>query len=138
RTHVGQLLLTLLYGKGEGPKISGIAFLEHFSFSTKTIFETGTPYTAFDLKGNQVGEHNALREPNFFQTDFTITRNFPLGDLFGGSGSSSLDVQLEILNLLNRTEEVYVFNTTGQGDDDGKTPVYNYTRDILADATNQS
>jgi len=139
RTHIAQLLLTVLFGKGEGPKIGGVPFLEHFNFSTKTIFESGIPYTAFDAKGVQTGEHNAEREPSYFQTDATVTRNIPLSDIFGESiGRSSLDIQLEIYNLLNRTEALTVYPTSGQGDDDGLNPLYTGTSDFLNDPTNAS
>ncbi len=139
RTHVAQLLLTALFGRGEGPKIAGVPFLEFFNFSTKTIFETGVPYTAFDAKGVQTGEHNGERQPSFFETEATITRNIPLSDLFGqGIGRSSLDVQFEIYNVFNRTEALYVYPTSGQGDDDGLNPAYTGTTDFINDPTNAS
>jgi len=136
RTHVAQLLLSLLYGKGEGPKIGGTAILENFNFSTKTIYESGNPYTAFDIRGTQVGEHNGERQPNFMQTDFTITRNIPLSDVFGaGIGHSWLELQLEVSNLFNQVNAVTVYNTSGLGDDDGKTTPYNYSQDYVNDPT---
>ncbi|MEP7234734.1 MAG: TonB-dependent receptor [Ignavibacteriota bacterium] len=137
RTHVAQLLLTLLYGKGEGPKIGSIPLLENFNFSTKTIFQTGNPYTAFNIRGQQTGEHNGQREPSYFQTDGTITRNLPLSDIFGSSmGSSSLDIQFEIYNLFNTTNPLFVYPTSGQGDDDGINSTYQGTTDFVNDPTN--
>jgi hypothetical protein len=139
RTHVAQLLLNLVYRKGEGPKISGIPILENFNFATKTIFYTGTPYTATDIKGVQIGEHNGNREPSYFQTDATITRNIALSDLFGsGIGSSWLEIQLEWYNLFNSTQALSVYPATGQGDDDGSVATYGGTYDYINDPTNAS
>jgi hypothetical protein len=139
RTHVAQLLLQAAFAKGEGPKIGGTAILENFNFSTTTVFRTGTPYTRYDIKGTQVGEENGARQPSYSQTDATITRTIPFADLFGaGMGTTSLEIQLEIYNLLNRTEPLFVYNTTGQGDDDGINPVYGGTYDFVNDPTNAS
>jgi hypothetical protein len=137
RTHVAQLIFNVLFGKGEGPKIGGIPFLQHFNLNTTTVFQTGVPYTAFDIKGTQTGEHNGEREPSYFQTDATLTRTFPLAEIFGdGIGTSSFDVQLEVLNLFNRTVPLFVYSTTGQGDDDGVNPVYGGSTDFINDPTN--
>ncbi|MDP4231298.1 MAG: TonB-dependent receptor [Bacteroidota bacterium] len=137
RTHVAQLLFNLMFGKGEGPKIGGVAFLEHFILNTTTVFESGVPYTAYDVKGTQVGEYNGQREPSFLQTDATLTRNIPFSEIFGsGVGTSSLDIQLEVLNMFNRTEPIFVYSTTGQGDDDGVNPVYGGSTDFINDPTN--
>ncbi len=137
RTHVAQLLLTALFGRNEGPKIAGLPILEFFTFSTKTIFESGTPYTAYNVRGQQTGEHNGERYPTFFETEGTITRNISLAEIFGpGIGSSSFDIQLEIYNLFNTTNAVTVYNTSGQGDDDGVNAVYTGTVDFVNDPTN--
>lgn len=137
RTHVAQFLFNVLFSKGEGPKIGGVPFLERFSLNTTTTFQTGTPYTAFDIKGTQVGDHNAQREPSFMQTDATLTRNIPFAELFGsGVGTSSLDIQLEVLNLFNRNQAISVYHTTGQGDDDGANPNYTGSTDFINDPTN--
>ncbi len=137
RTHVAQLLFNIMYGKGEGPKIGGVAFLERFNLNTTTLFQTGVPYTAFDVKGTQVGDHNGQREPSYLETEATLTRNIPLAEIFGnGIGTSSLDIQLEVLNLFNRTQPIFVYNTTGQGDDDGVNPVYGGSTDFVNDPTN--
>ncbi|MEI8135378.1 MAG: TonB-dependent receptor [bacterium] len=139
RTHIAQLLLTALFRRGEGPKISGVSFLENFTFSTTTVLQSGTPYTRFDVKGVQVGEHNGERQPISFETEGTITRNISLADLFGSSmGATSLDIQLEIYNLFNRTVPLALYSTTGQGDDDGVNPTYAGTYDFVNDPTNAS
>jgi hypothetical protein len=135
RTHVAQLLLTALFAKGEGPKIGGTPILEHFIFSTKTIFETGTPYTALTIKGTQAGDHNAEREPSYFQTDLTITRNILFSDVFGGSGNTSLDIQFEVFNLFNAITPIAVYATSGQGDDDGLNHTYIGTQDYINNPT---
>ena len=100
------------------------------------MFQSGTPYTLFDPKGPQIGEHNGARQPSYFQTDATIDRNIPLADIFGsGIGSSSLTIQLEILNLFNRTEALALYPTSGQADDDGVNPKYTGAADFVNDPT---
>lgn len=139
RTHVAEMLLTAGFNKGEGPTIFGTKLLQLFTLSTTTEFQSGIPYTRLDFKGNQSGEYNGDREPSYFQTDATLTRNIPLADVFGaGMGNTSIDLQLEAVNLLNQTNPLFVYPTSGQGDDDGINPLYTGTTDYINDPTNAS
>ncbi len=120
KTNVMNFLFNLNYNKGEGPTIFGQKLLEWFSLSTTTVYYTGTPYTAVNLKGAQIGPTDGDREPDYFETDATLTRTIPFEDLFGPSMSKLfLDLQLEVTNVFNRTTPLYVYAATGQGNNDG-------------------
>ncbi len=137
RPHVAQLILSTSFDKGEGPEIAGLKLLENISISSASEFRSGVPFTRLDQKGNQAGEFNGDRHPSYFQTDATLTRTIQLSDLFGESfGASSLDIQLEVLNVFNRTEPLRVYAMTGQGDDDGSSGVYPTSTVFKNDPTN--
>src|SRR5581483_5853076 len=137
RTHVANLLFNLNYNKGEGPTIFGSKLLEWFSLQTTTVYQTGTPYTAVNLKGAPLGEINGEREPDEFTTDATLTRTIPFEDLFGASMSKLfLDIQLEVTNVFNNTNALYVYPTTAQGDNDGQTGLLGTTTEYYNDPTN--
>lgn len=137
RPHVAQLILMANYAKNEGPSILGLNLLESMSISATSEFRSGVPYTKLDLKGNQAGEFNGDRHPSYFQTDATLTRTIQLADLFGETfGTSSFDIQLEVLNLFNRTAPMRVYAMTGQGDDDGSSGVYPGATVFKNDPTN--
>ncbi|HZK76909.1 MAG TPA: TonB-dependent receptor, partial [Candidatus Kapabacteria bacterium] len=137
RTNVADILFNVNYNKDEGPTIFGKKLLEWFALQTTTLYQTGTPYTALNLKGAQVGSFNGNREPDEFQTDAMLTRTIPFGDVFGASMSSLfLDLQLEVTNIFNRTTPLYVYPTTGQGDNDGSLGQLGGTAEYYNDPTN--
>lgn len=137
RTHVGQFIFNLSWQKNEGPEIFGVKLLELFNLSFTTEFRSGLPYTPEDLRGQQAGEFNSARHPSYFQTDASLSRSIQLSDIFGESmGSTAIDLQLEVLNLFNRTEALTVYAQTGQGDDDGQPNVYTGTTVFKNDPTN--
>lgn len=137
KPHVAQFLFTLAYNKDEGPTIFGTKLLQYVTLATTTEYYSGTPYTRTDLKGRQVGEFNGDREPSFFQTDATLQRTIPFEDLFGESMKDvTLDLQLEVTNLFNQTEALFVYPTTGQGDNDGTNRKYPATQEYYNDPTN--
>ena len=137
RTHVASLLFNVNYNEGEGPTIFGKKLLEWFSLQTTTDYQSGTPYTATDLRGAQIGSFNGEREPDYFQTDAMLTRTIPLADIFGKSVSTLfLDLSLEVTNLFDRTSPLYVYPETGQGDNDGATGLLSATTEYYNDPTN--
>ncbi|HEY3875993.1 MAG TPA: TonB-dependent receptor, partial [Candidatus Kapabacteria bacterium] len=137
RTHVANLLFNLVYNKGEGPTIFGNKLLQWLSLQTTTVFETGTPYTATDIRGAQIGSTNGNRLPDNFETDATLTRTIPFEDLFGASMSSIfLDLQLEVINVFNRTDPLWVYPATGQANNDGLPNQLGSTIDYYNDPTN--
>ncbi|MDP4199025.1 MAG: carboxypeptidase regulatory-like domain-containing protein [Bacteroidota bacterium] len=137
KPHVAQLIFNLNYNKGEGPTLFGSKLLEEFSLAATTEYQSGVPYTRYDLRGAQIGDFNGDREPDYFQTDATLTRTIPFEDLLGPSFKSlSMDLQLEISNVFNRTTPLEVFPTTGQGDNDGSLGVWGSTIDYVNDPVN--
>ncbi len=137
RPHVAQLIFNLAWQKNEGPELFGAKLLELFNLSFTTEYRSGTPYTPEDIRGNQAGEFNSARQPSYFQTNASLSRTIPLSDIFGdGAGSTAIDLQLEVLNLFNRTEALAVYAATGLGDDDGKGDVYTGTVVFKNDPTN--
>ena len=137
RPIVSQLIVNLAWQKNEGPKLFGATFLELFNLSFTTEYRDGTPYTPEDIRGNQSGEFNSARQPAYFQTNASLSRTIPLSDIFGdGAGNTAIDLQLEVINLFNRTEALAVYPATGLGDDDGQTDVYTGTVVFKNDPTN--
>ncbi len=137
RTNVANFLFDLNYNKGEGPTIFGQKLLEWFSLQTTTVYLTGTPYTALNLKGAQVGPTNGEREPDEFQTDATLTRTIPFSDIFGPSTSRLfLDLQLEVTNVFNRVTPESVYPVTGQGNNDGTNGILGTSTEYYDDPTN--
>jgi outer membrane receptor protein involved in Fe transport len=120
KTHVAQFIFNLNFAKGDGPTVFGTKLLQLFSLSTTTEYQTGTPYTRLDQRGTQIGEYNAERQPDYFETAAQLTRTIPFGDLFGENMKNFfLDLTLEVTNVFNRTQPLRVYAQTGQGDDDG-------------------
>ncbi|HET9135599.1 MAG TPA: TonB-dependent receptor [Candidatus Kapabacteria bacterium] len=139
RTHVAQLLFNAGFGASEGPSIFGTQLFQDLNLSTTTEYYSGTPYTKTDIKGKQAGEFNADRNPAYFQTDAALTRTIRLQDLFGSmfGANNTLQLQLEVVNLLNTTSAITVYPATGQGDDDGLLQPYTGTYDFINDPTDK-
>lgn len=120
RRHRVNAILNLVWGTEEGPSIGGIKFLQNTNISFNGLFQTGTPYTLLDLKGNQAGDYNAERQPSFWNIDARIERNIPLKDIFGESlGTSTLSIFVDIINMFNRTEPFRLYDRTRDPDNDG-------------------
>lgn len=120
RRHRFNYIIDFVWGKGEGPSIGGIHFLENFAVNFTGLFQTGTPYTRLDLRGNQIGDFNAERQPSVWTLDMRLQRTLPLRELFGESfGSSELIFFLDVFNLPNLTGPVSVYPRTGDPDNDG-------------------
>ncbi|HEY6172001.1 MAG TPA: TonB-dependent receptor [Candidatus Kapabacteria bacterium] len=137
RPIVSQLIVNLAWQKNEGPEIFGAKLLELFNLSFTTEYRDGTPYTPEDIRGNQSGEFNSARRPAYFQTNASLSRTIPLSDIFGdGAGNTAIDLQLEVLNLFNRTQAVDVYAATGLGDDDGTNGNFTGTVVFKNDPTN--
>lgn len=120
RRHRFNYIIDFVWGKGEGPSIGGIHFLENVTLNFTGLFQTGTPYTKLDLRGNQVGDYNAERRPSVWSLDMRLQRSVPLRDLFGESfGNTELIFFLDVINLPNLTNPFNVYVRTGDPDNDG-------------------
>ena len=110
----------IIFNDGEGPTIGGLKPLEHTHINFTGSFGTGTPYTALDRSGTQVGEFNGERQPSAWSVNSRIQRAVPLADLFGdGMGDTRLTFFVDIFNIFNRTEATSFYARTGNPDNDG-------------------
>lgn len=120
RRHRFNYIIDFVWGKGEGPSIGGIHFLENVTLNFTGLYQTGTPYTKLDLRGNQAGEYNAERRPSVWTMDMRLQRSVPLRDILGDAlGNAELIFFLDVLNLPNLTGPVNVYPRTSDPDNDG-------------------
>ena len=116
------------YGKGmnyNGPKINGKNILENFGVNITCNALSGRPYTRRDrayavsasasAAAQTEGQINGSRLPWQVTFDARINKSFMLNK----RGTKSLDVYLQILNMLNTQNVVNVYPFTGSADDDG-------------------
>jgi outer membrane receptor protein involved in Fe transport len=118
RRHRVNLILSLEYGKDEGPKIADVAFLQYFSFNLSGFWQSGAPYTPVDGRGQAAGEINTARFPSIWNTDLRIIRKIPLDGIL--SANSSMEIFLDATNLLNFVQPVQFHTRTGSPDFDGQ------------------
>ncbi|MBH31852.1 MAG: hypothetical protein CMG71_07710 [Candidatus Marinimicrobia bacterium] len=73
-------------------------------------YGSGIPYTPLNTQGMRIGEKNSERQPSTIYLDAYLSRSFdmPLAESFG------FFVQIE--NVLNRKNALYVYSTTGLPD----------------------
>lgn len=123
-----------------GPKVNGKNILENAGLNIVFLAGSGTPYTARSLPSNNeslgggstvqpvVGDINGSRLPWTLRMDARIDKTFQLkwgdeaenGDLWKqGKKSSTLNVYLQVLNVLDRQNIQSVYAYTGNPDDDG-------------------
>ncbi len=107
---------------GQGPSIGGLMLLENTDIIITSTYRTGRPYTRTDRNGRPISEINADRQPSFWGLDARLMRTIMLKDIFGESaGNTSVQIFVDINNLLNRTAVVGLYSTTGDPLDDGRT-----------------
>lgn len=105
------------WGNDEGPSIGGITFLEYFTINLSGNWQSGTPYTPVDTRGQAIGPLNSARFPSNWNSELRIVRTIPLGDFLGGN--TAIDLTLDFTNLFNFTDAVLFYPTTGSPDQDG-------------------
>lgn len=122
--HAVNLSMDYRLGKGEGPVLGGVHFLENFGFNVLGVYRSGRPYTmrtrAYDAispgperAGFLVGAINNGEMPSTSRIDVKVDRRFNLG------GKTNLVTYLEVQNLLNQENIFGVYAATGLADDDG-------------------
>ncbi len=86
------------------------AFLKDWNFSLIGNYGSGIPYTPLNTQGMRIGEQNSERQPSTFYMDVYLSRSFdvPIAESFG--------IFIQIDNLLNRKNALYVYPTTGLPD----------------------
>ncbi|NUM69729.1 MAG: carboxypeptidase-like regulatory domain-containing protein [Ignavibacteriaceae bacterium] len=109
KTHVLNLSGTFTIPKGEGPELFGQKILENTDISMIIRAGSGYPYTP---GGRDVGfvVKNSLRQPGNYTVDLVIGREF---DFFL---KSKLRVFVEVLNLTDKKNILYVYRDTGEPD----------------------
>jgi outer membrane receptor protein involved in Fe transport len=107
--HTVNTYLTLRFGKGEGPALGGVRFLENLRATLLFQYGSGLPYTIGTRGATEPYERNNGRLPENWTLDLKVDRRFDLG-------SVGITPYLEIYNLTNRRNVVYVDPYTGQPD----------------------
>lgn len=144
-----QILLRLDYRYGRGASYDGPVWwntkvLESFGVNLTLNAQSGAPYTkrtnaypVYTPNPSSValvdGGINGSRLPWQYTIDARVNRVFDLGK----SKNTSLEVYLQILNLLNTKNVVDVYNFTGSPDDDGYL-ASQQAQDQLAEQTSAS
>jgi outer membrane receptor for ferrienterochelin and colicin len=84
-----------------------------FEVSGVFTYNTGTPYTPTDQKGNQIGLSNSARLPSTYTLDGRLSKDFTFAGL-------SLSLTCDITNVLNTEIITNVFTATGKPDYTGR------------------
>jgi len=107
-----------------GPVVGGKDILENFGVNLVMNAQSGRPYTkrsrAFSVTSSpsssqMEGQINGARLPWQVTFDLRLNRVFSLGS----GGKKTLDVYVQVLNLLNTQNVTDVYAFTGTADDDG-------------------
>ncbi|MFH1051654.1 MAG: carboxypeptidase regulatory-like domain-containing protein [bacterium] len=118
--HRVTFLLDLMWANNQGPAIGGIQPLENVNLNFTTTWRSGAPYTKTDLNGRAIGEIRTERGPDYWQTDFRVSKQFPLKDWFGDSwGKTAIELSLFVYNVFNLNSAISIYTSTGDADDMG-------------------
>ncbi|HPE86876.1 MAG: carboxypeptidase-like regulatory domain-containing protein [Bacteroidales bacterium] len=148
RRHAINLLLDYRWGEGKkynGPvsvrekadgTIKSINWLENFGANVTVTGGSGTPYTKsskiYPLGGSRVikGSINGSRLPAQFRMDFRLDKDIKLTIGKEKKRSTYLNVYLQVLNLLDTENVMYVYPATGNPNDDGYLAAAEYQNQI--------
>ncbi len=120
RTHKFVSTVGVNWRDGEGPSLGGIPLLEHTDVSMTLLWNSGTPYTRVNTRGEQIGQFNSNRFPSTFDTELRIGRFIPLNDLLGDfAGSTRLELYAIVRNVFDWTSANSYYTTTGNPDNNG-------------------
>ncbi len=104
-------------------KVKTILLFENTGINLTFNGSSGTPYTKRSILDNVItGQQNGSRLPWQFWMDAQIDKDIMLK--FGKSESKSkkyayLNIYLQVLNVLNTQNTIFVYSTTGNPNDDG-------------------
>ena len=151
RRHGFNLSLDYRYSKGknyDGPVIHregkpDLQLLSNTGFNLSVNGGSGTPFTASRTVSSPIsggnnllqGTYNGSRIPASFRFDLRVDKDFDftLGGNKEGESTGrevSMNVYLQVLNLLNSKNIVDVYNATGNPDDDGYLSAPEWQREI--------
>ena len=126
RTHLLNFSATYRIPDNEGPPVFGAHIFENMDFSLIVRASSGAPYTP---SGRDVGfvEQNSLRQPGIYTIDMIIGKSFNI------MGSFNTRLFLEIYNLTDHKNILYVYPDTGDPD---YTIVGNPSEEYMQDPSN--
>jgi outer membrane receptor protein involved in Fe transport len=150
RRHSFNLSLDYRYSKGknyDGPVIRregkpDIQILSNTGFNLSVNGGSGTPFTASRTVSSPIsggnnllqGTYNGSRIPASFRFDLRVDKDFDftIGKKEGESNGRevSMNVYLQVLNLLNSKNITWVYPATGNPDDDGYLSAPEWQREI--------
>ncbi len=108
RTHMFNMNLVFGIPDGDGPAIFGAYPLENTTLDVLVKAASGEPYTPSARRSNYIPK-NSGRMPATFSVDLEASKSFTIGPL-------SFDAFVEVLNLTNARNVVYVWSDTGDPD----------------------
>jgi hypothetical protein len=121
RRHRINLMLNFGWYDGQGPSIAGIKPIENTNINFSGFWQSGLPYTQLDKGQKIISEINALRQPSIWGLDMRLSKNFRLKDWFKDMGNSSIEIFVDVNNILNNRAVTGVNSITGDPIDDGIT-----------------
>jgi outer membrane receptor protein involved in Fe transport len=116
-THSFKLDLNFYLPREWGPEIMGLKPLQDLITNLYMNYNTGTPYTPEDLKGNP-GDLGSRRMPSTYRADLRVEKFISL------VGNLKMSLFTDIRNLFNTRNVTQVWLTTGTADDNGYRPPY--------------
>ncbi len=109
KTHVFNASASFFIPNGEGPELFGSRIFEDTDLSLIFRASSGYPYTP---SGRDIGfvERNSLRMPGSYTLDLEFGKEFKAFDLFDAR------VFVEVLNVTDQRNVLYVYGDTGEPD----------------------
>lgn len=135
-----------------GPQIDGKPILENFGVNLTAVGGSGTPYTARSRavgselfspqRASIVGDVNGSRLPFVFRLDMRIDKDFLVTwrkeTENKAAKTSYLNVSLQLLNLLGRSNISDVYAYTGNANDDGYLAASQFQNEITTTVDEQA
>ncbi|MBX7151375.1 TonB-dependent receptor [bacterium] len=122
QTHNINATLDIRNSKGEGPELGGQKVLENAGINFLVNAGSGLPFTPTEVvpvqvfgvpQGKVVGRRNSQRQPWTFRIDMKADKTVYFGS------NMSMNVYVQVLNLLDRKNILTVYTATGLADDNG-------------------
>ncbi|MBE0645303.1 MAG: TonB-dependent receptor [Bacteroidetes bacterium] len=117
QTHRGSINLDYRFGRGDGPVLGGVSFLERTGLNMLFTFNSGHPYTrvdenSYDNRRQPVEVLNESTTPWTFQIDARLDKTVDIAGL-------DVNFYIWVINLLDTKNVTDVFIQSGSASDDG-------------------
>ncbi|MDR0926299.1 MAG: carboxypeptidase-like regulatory domain-containing protein [Ignavibacteria bacterium] len=115
--------LFFVMGKDEGPTLWGWKPLQNAFVQFEPSWSSGAPYTKVSMDGSMyISDRNTYRYPSNWNVDMRVSKRFYLADWFGESMGKTANVEfyVNVRNVFNRRQPVYVYSNTGDPLDNGQ------------------